>query len=175
MVPPLEGNLTPLLHKLRSGDTISIRPRAKGIFTFDHTYPVQVLVATVSGVVPYISLLRQYLYDNTQGHRFDVLFGASYAEEFGYDDELRRFAAAFPDLLTFVPTVFKPSEWRNAHWRGEAGRANTILERRVAEWGLAPEDTLIYACGHPGMIEYVKARMMSHGFAVKEERFRKAD
>ena len=175
LVPPPDGKLTPLLHRLRTGDRISIRPRAKGIFTFDPTCPVQVLIATVTGVVPYVSILRQYLYDNTQGHRFYLLFGASYADELAYDDELRRIAAAFPDLLTFVPTVSRPSERRNAHWRGETGRVNTIVEKWVADWGLAPEDTLIYACGHPDMIEDVKARMMPRGFGVKEERFWKPD
>ncbi|MAF52267.1 MAG: ferredoxin--NADP(+) reductase [Chloroflexi bacterium] len=171
LVPPPDGNLTPLLHRLKTGDKISIRPRAKGIFTFDPTHPVQVFVATVTGVVPYVSILRQYLYDGARGHRFFLLFGASYTDELGYDDELRRIAAAFPDLLTFVPTISRPDEKRNAHWQGETGRVNTIVEKYLTQWSLAPEDTLVYACGNPSMIEDVKQRMMPRGFDVHEERF----
>jgi NAD(P)H-flavin reductase len=36
---------------------------------------------------------------------------------------------------------------------------------------LSPEDTLVYACGHPGMIEDVKEQGKTTGFAVEEERF----
>ncbi len=174
-VPPPDGNLTPLLHRLKTGDRVTIRPRAKGIFTFDPNYPVQVFVATVTGVVPYISIPRQYLYDNAQGHRFYLLFGANYTDELGYDDELRRIAAAFPDLLTFVPTISRPNEGRNAHWQGETGRVNTIVEKYLTQWNLAPEDTLVYACGNPSMIEDVKERVMPRGFDVHEERFWKDD
>ena len=37
--------------------------------------------------------------------------------------------------------------------------------------GLDPSSTLVYACGHPGMIEDVKERLAPKGFNVKEERF----
>ena len=59
---PLEdgGVLTPKLWNLKVGDSMTIRPRAKGIFTFDPSFPKQLLVATVTGVVPYVSFLRQY-------------------------------------------------------------------------------------------------------------------
>ena len=175
LVPPPDGKLTPLLYELRVGDHLSIRPRAKGIFTFDPGYANQLFVATVTGVVPYISIIRQYFHEKQAGHRLHVLVGASYQDEHVYSPELNTIATERPDLLAFVPTVSRPQEERNAGWTGKTGRVNTIVESYVEELGLSAQDTLIYACGNPGMIEDVKARMTPGGFAVKEERFWKDD
>ena len=180
LVPYEEGgHLTPLLYALQAGDKLTIRPRAKGIFTFNPNYKDHLLVATVTGVVPYISYIRDFLHkgmhEQENPHRFFVLEGASYHDEFGYDDELLRLAAEHPGIIHFIPTVSRPNEERNADWQGAAGRANAIVEEQVERLGLNPENTLIYACGHPGMIEDVKARMIPKGFAVDEERFWKED
>ena len=176
LVPVEDGGmLTPKIWDLEVGDSMTIRPRAKGIFTFKPEMPNQLLVATVTGVVPYISYVRDYIYHNREGHHFYVLQGASYQEEFIYDVELQQLAAERPELITCVPTVSRPDEERNKGWTGETGRVNTIVDRYAEEFGLAPEDTLVYACGHPGMIEDVKARMAPRGFKVEEERFWKED
>ena len=169
-----EGELTPPLWRLKPGDSVTIRPRAKGIFTMDPSFPNHMLVATVTGVVPYISYIRDYIHSPPQAgpkHHFYLLEGASYHDEFAYDKELVQVARQRPDLLTFVPTVSRPQEERNKDWCGETGRVNTIVERYADKFGLTPEDTLVYACGHPGMIEDVKARMVPRGFQMKEERF----
>ncbi len=177
LVPYEEGgHLTPLLYELQHGDTVTIRPRAKGIFTFNPNFKNHALVATVTGVVPYVSYIRDYLHrGEIAGHRFYVLEGASYQDEFGYDEEFIRYAKQYPEMVKFIPTVSRPDEARNAGWQGETGRVNAIVEAQVARLGLKREDTLIYACGHPGMIEDVKARMTPLGYAVDEERFWKED
>ncbi|MBI2855280.1 MAG: ferredoxin--NADP reductase, partial [Chloroflexi bacterium] len=59
----------------------------------------------------------------------------------------------------------------NRGWKGTTGRVNLIVEECLEDFGLSKEDTLVYACGHPGMIEDVKARLVPKGFRVKEERF----
>lgn len=175
LVPPPDGNLTPLLHEIGVGKTVTIRPRAKGIFVLNPSLPNQLFVATVTGVVPYVSILRQYLHDGMSGHNFHVLMGASYANEFAYDEELQRLADEHPEFITFVPTVSRPDEEPNANWQGEKGRVNTIVEAYAERNGLTPEDTIVYACGHPGMIEDVKDRMIPKGYQVEEERFWKDD
>jgi len=175
LVPHPQGVLTPKLWKLSVGDTVTIRPRAKGIFTFKPTLANQLLVATVTGVVPYVSIIRDYLHYNREGHHFHVLQGASYHDEFVYDDELAALARERPDLVTYVPTISRPTEERNGGWPGKTGRVNEIVERYVEKLELAPDDTIVYACGHPDMIEDVKARFVPRGFKVEEERFWKAD
>ena len=176
LLPLPDGVLTPKLWELGPGDSVTIRPRAKGLFTMDPSVPNQLLVATVTGVVPYVSIIRDYLYHRRQGHRFFVLQGASYHDEFTYDEELKRLAAQHPDLIAYVPTVSRPAEEHNSGWTGETGRVNTIVEKYIERFGLSPNGTLVYACGHPGMIEDVKERMIpKKGFEVKEERFWKED
>ena len=170
-LPPEIGVLTPLLDKLKVGDSMTIRPRAKGIFVFKPKLPNQLLVGTVTGMCPYVSFLRDYLHGDREGHRFYVMEGASYVDEFGYDDEFRRLEQEYPDLLTFAPTISRPDEERNVGWSGQTGRVNLIVEEYVEKWDLTPDDTLIYACGHPEMIEDVKDRMVPKGFKVEEERF----
>lgn len=175
LVPPPDGNLTPLLYDLHEGDKMSIRPRAKGLFVFKPEFKKHLFVATVTGVVPYISILRQYLHDKAEGHEMYLLLGASYEDELTYDREIQQIADQHPDLLKFVPTVSRPGEDRNAAWTGEKGRVNNIVEKYVDLWDLSTDDTLIYACGHPGMIEDVKDRFIPKGFTVEEERFWKDD
>ena len=170
-----EGEFTPKLWELKVRDSVTIRPRAKGIFTFEPDYPNHLLVATGTGVAPYISYIRECLHRNRNGRHFYVLHGASHQDQFAHRKELRQLEAVHPDLITFVPTISRPNEDRNEGWTGETGRVNTIFEKYVKKFGLTPEDTLVYTCGNPGMIEDVKARVIPRGFTVKEERFWKED
>lgn len=171
LIWPPNGRLTPLLHGLKVGDTVTLRPRAKGVFVLHPEYRHHVMVATVTGVAPFVSMLRHALATAEYGgHSFYVLEGASYVDEFGYDAELGAFAASHPNV-TFVGTCSRAHEQRNALWKGETGRVNTIVERFIRAWALKPAATCVYACGNPQMIEDVKARAGAAGFHVEAERF----
>lgn len=180
LVPTPNGHLTPLLYELTVGDSVLLRPRAKGIFTFDPKYKNHVMVATVTGIVPYISIIRDYTHRKNSGHKFFVLQGASYFDEFVYNGELNRIVRS-SDLgidFQYVSTVSRPNEQRNSAWveaGGRYGRVNEILEYYLSMWdlkyNLRQDNTLIYACGHPGMIEDVKARLLPKAWKIKEERF----
>lgn len=172
------GNLTPLLWGLREGDEVSIRPRAKGVFTLEPKWRNHIMVATVTGIAPYVSMLRDAILRGDTEHQFFVLQGASYMDEFGYDDELMDMRLHKPGgiCLAYAPTVSRPKEARNAEWgrkfgKFRVGRVNEILERHLGYWELSSGDTLIYVCGNPGMIEDVKDRFVLKGWRVKEERF----
>ena len=171
ILPENGGKLTPLLWAQRAGEMVSIRPRAKGIFTFDPGYHDHVMVATVTGIAPFVSMLRQYLHDGPQGHRFFIMEGASHQDEFVYDRELTALAQKYPEWIQFVPTVSRPQSERNAQWQEQSGRVNSLVEKHLSLWGLRPQDTLVYACGNPGMIEDVKERLGPQGWKVQEERF----
>ena len=174
VLPEHGGKLTPLLYAQHVGDIVSMRPRPKGIFTLDERYTDHVLVGTVTGVAPYVSYVRQFLHDGKSGHRFWVMEGASHWDEFIYDEEFIDLSNAH-DFIKFVPTVSRPNAERNKDWQGPTGRVNTIVEEHVARWGLAKENTLLYLCGNPGMIEDVKERMGTKGWSYTEERFWKED
>jgi ferredoxin/flavodoxin---NADP+ reductase len=170
LIPPPEGHLTPLLHALKVGDSVTLRPRAKGVFVLHPEFRNHVMVSTVTGVAPFVSMLRRWREGPPDDRRMYVLEGVSYIDEFGYDEELNDLAARDP-RIRFVPTCSRPNDPRNAAWRGEVGRVHTIVERYVSEWGLTPSDTCIYACGHPQMIRDLHARYEGAGFRFEEERF----
>ncbi len=166
-----DGELTPLMWRLQQGDAMSVRPRAKGIFTMDQKAHHHFMLSTVTGVSPSISMVRDYLFNQREGHVFYVLLGASYCDELTYDDELADLAKNHPDVVKFVPTVSRPSDPRNEEWNGARGRVNAIAEEYLERFQLPKDDTLVYACGHPGMIEEMKAKLPPDGWRFKEERF----
>ena len=173
--PEYGGKLTPILWNLHVGDYVSMRPRAKGIFTFQPQYHHHVMVGTVTGIAPFVSMVRESVHEKVRGHHFYILEGASHQDELVYDTELIRRAENEPERFTFVGTVSRPDAPRNHSWNGPTGRVNTLIEEYVAKWSLPKDDTLIYLCGNPGMIEDVKERMGGQGWNILDERFWKED
>lgn len=164
------GRLTPLLHELEVGAEVTLRHRAKGTFALRPGFRHQVMVATVTGIAPYVSMLRTHFLGRGGDLRFHVLHGASYSDELGYDGELRELAATHPSVH-YLPSVSRPDEARNRDWRGATGRINALLQDYLAKSGAAVRETVIYACGHPQMIEDVRARAEAGGYRFEQERF----
>ena len=171
LVPPPDGNLTPLLNELNVGDTVTMRLRAKGIFVLKPEFKNHVMVGTVTGVAPYVSMMRKHLKESESSDKnFIILEGASYSDEFGYDEELMLLDKS-NNNVTFEASVSRPDEERNDSWTGYKGRVNNIILDRLDEWGLNPSETIVYACGHPGMIEEVKEKLENTDYTFLEERF----
>ena len=171
LVPPPDGNLTPLLNELNVGDTVTMRLRAKGIFVLKPDFKNHVMVGTVTGVAPFVSMMRKHLKESESSDKnFIILEGASYLDEFGYDEELMLLDKS-NNNVTFEASVSRPDEERNDSWTGYKGRVNNILLDRLDEWGLNPSETIVYACGHPGMIEDVKEKLENTDYTFLEERF----
>ena len=166
-----EGELTPRMWRMEIGDSMSIRPRPKGIFLMDPSATQHLMLGTVTGVAPFVSIVRDHLHYGRDGHHFYVVEGASYRDEFVYDVELARLAAAHPDAVTFVPAISRPTEERNAGWEGATGRLNNIVADQIKKLALDRTQTLIYACGHPGMIEASREIVTADGWRWTEERF----
>ena len=166
-----EGELTPRMWRMKLGETMSIRPRPKGIFLLNEKVHHHLMVATVTGVGPYLSIIREYLHQGGEGHHFYVLFGASYHEELIYDEELRQLAEDHPECVKYVGTVSRPDEERNDDWQGDRGRVNTLVQKYLAEFNLPKDDSMVYTCGHPGMIADVREQVTPLGWQFIEERF----
>lgn len=172
------GELTPDLFQLREGDTLLCRKIAKGRFTLDlrSGRTQHFLVSTVTGIAPFVSYVRTLYRDWKEGnrpmpgeHKLFCLHGASRSWEFGYREELGRVAAQVP-WFTYVPTVSRP--WEDTDWRGEKGRVDDVLRKYADSWGLRPEATTAYLCGHPKMVENGRGILARGGWkkdAVLEE------
>jgi ferredoxin--NADP+ reductase len=171
-----QGELTPLLYKLKEGDTLSFRKLAKGRFTLDvkSGRKKHLLLATVTGVAPFVSYVRTLYKDWKEGkfqgeHHLYLLLGASRSWEFGYHEEIAKVAAEV-SWLTFMPTISRP--WEDPAWKGELGRVDDLIRKYTDLWGLAPADTSAYLCGHPTMIENGKGILKRRGWqkeTMKEE------
>ena len=171
-----EGALTPRLYKLYPGDDVFMRKSAKGRFTLDLKtgHKKHLLVATVTGMAPYVSYIRAMYKDYKEnsehfpaGHHLYVLDGASRSFEFGYRDEVEKIAAEVP-WLTAVFTISRP--WLEPEWTGEIGRVDELIRKYTDLWDMAGSTTTGYLCGHPDMIENGKGILKRKGF-VKEGLF----
>ncbi|PZC47465.1 MAG: ferredoxin--NADP+ reductase [Chloroflexi bacterium] len=169
--PEKGGVLTPLLWELGKGDEVTMRPRAKGIFTFEPDVQNHVMVATTTGIAPFISILRQHFQEGPHGHRFFLFDGSSFQDEFVYDGELIELTRRYVEWVEFLPVVSMPESEINLGWKGHTGMVHGLIKEHLAVWGLDRAHTLVYACGHPGMIAGVKEDLQPEGWRVKEERF----
>ncbi|MEO0557873.1 MAG: FAD-binding oxidoreductase [Bacteroidota bacterium] len=162
-----EGALTPVLWNRQPGDVLWARKKIVGHFLLDAERLRHVMVCTVTGIAPFLSMIRAHLAALHQGeavpdHRFLVLHGASHAPEFGpYLDELATLAAESDGRVVGVPTVSRP--WANPDWAGETGRVEDVLRKYLDRLGWNRPDTAGYACGNPTMIETVKGMLRRAG------------
>ncbi len=81
-------------------------------------------------------------------------------------------AAADSPWLTYVPTVSRPQE--DKAWMGETGRVNDVVRKYADLWNLTPDNSRVYLCGHPGMIDNTIGIVKRRGWGnetVKQEAF----
>lgn len=165
------GRMSARLGALRIGEVVTLASGSRGRLTMDMGFPEQVMVATGSGIAPFVSILRAYLAGAEKRQRFHVFHGVSYQDEFGYHNELDAMATTHPQQMTYLPTVSRPEDQRNATWSGVTGRVHSLLEPYFQRNALDPQATIIYACGNTGMIRAVQQHFSSRGFTIRTERF----
>ncbi|MGH9862499.1 MAG: FAD-binding oxidoreductase [Candidatus Acidiferrales bacterium] len=168
------GELTPRLYKLQVGDSVLMRKVPKGRFILDvkSGHKRHYLVSTVTGLAPFVSMARAFRKDWLEGRfregfELFALQGASRSWELGYREEMEAYAAELP-WLTYVPAISRP--WEDKDWKGEVGRCEDILRKYSDQFGLGPEETTGYLCGHPEMIEKAKGILQRRGFAKESLR-----
>jgi len=168
-----DGELSHPLYALDVGAEMVVRKRTKGLFLRDA--PVvghpHMFVATVTGIAPFISLLRTVADKARSGETppdpIVALQGASRSEELGYYDELCALDAEF-EWFTYVPTVSRP--WEDEEWTGELGRVEDVLRKHADLAGVRSGHGAVFLCGHPGMIAASRAIMKRAGLSDKEIR-----
>lgn len=172
-----EGHLTPPLYHQQVGDTLRMRRQAKGRFTLDGkgSHRQHFLVCTVTGVAPYVSMVRTLAREARGGRRVEtriaVLHAASRSWEFAYREELEALTREF-DWFHYFPTISRP--WEDAMWKGEVGRIEDVLRKYLDSLGLEPDNTTAYLCGHPQMIENAKGILQRRGFSkefIRQENY----
>lgn len=165
------GALTPGLFDLVEGDAVWVRERAAGRFLLDADRTRHVMACTVTGIAPFLSMLRAQRESGWGENRFLVIYGASHPEDHGpYREEIVAMAETGP--VTAVPTISRP--WMHPAWTGETGRVEDVLRKHLDALGWAPGKTTGYACGNPTMIDNVQGVMARAGIPeaqIREEKY----
>ena len=161
------GALTPRLFGLNIGDGIWLSPKVTGMFTFEDVPADKniVLIATGTGLAPYMSMLSTHL--PCGGARsFAVLHGAYHSWDLGYRSELLTLQHLC-DNFTYVATIDRPQD-EPVEWIGPVGFVQKLWRDRVIEksWGFkpTPENTHVFLCGNPAMIVETEQILLSEGF-----------
>ena len=160
------GQLTPRLFALRPGSRLFLGPKPSGMFTLDRVAPGKavILIATGTGLAPYISMLRTMMVNDTQ-RRYVVLHGARYSWDLGYRAELESLARLRPNF-TYLPSITDADE--DTLFHGHIGIIQTLLGQGLIEKtsgvALDPAQAEVFLCGNPGMVTAVKAMLEAKGF-----------
>jgi ferredoxin--NADP+ reductase len=167
---PIE-RFTSLLWRLPTGHGMRmIGPKGKFLLEPDDDR-THVYVSTGTGIAPFMSMIRETAAAGKPRETI-VLHGCSYVDELGYRDELDRWGGDGAYPLTYLPTISRPGDPRNAGWEGRTGRVEAVIGNVCDELGLVPDQTVVYICGNPEMIINVERELMERNFPefhVKKE------
>ena len=168
-----EGELSEPLYDLGVGAEMVVRRKTKGLFLRDAPVEAEphLFVATVTGIAPFVSLLRSVAGRAGEADwapvPIAVLQGAAKSSELGYAEELQALEREH-GWFRYVPTVSRP--WEDLEWSGELGRVDDIVRKYADELGVRGGNGGVYLCGHPGMIANARAIMRRGGLSDREIR-----
>jgi ferredoxin--NADP+ reductase len=160
------GEFTPLLWERRVGDPINIKG-AKGRFVLQDDGRMSLLVASGTGLAPFISMIET-LRDRGQSRDLVLLHGVSHDYDLAWRGQLEELGASGSFPVRYAGTVSRPQNCPD--WTGLTGRVEAIVEGQLDEHGLTPANTTIYLCGNPDMIEAVEAMASERGFPPEQVR-----
>lgn len=176
------GALTPTLFAAEVGTPVRLMP-PRGHFTLAKAERrTLVMVATGTGVSPFVSqvrtLIRLHRVGIPAGYRVILLQGCAYADEFGYQEELRALAADASDDFdfTYLCSASRPEPERGWTDAVGAGRVNEVFRHifdlpidarrtvslpagvdkaRLREL-IRAQPAALMVCGNPGMIDSLR-------------------
>lgn len=157
------GQLTPRLFNLAQGSRMWVDDRILGIFHLNET-PSDcniVMIATGTGLAPYISFLRSHINEN-KNIKMAVIHGAANVWDLGYYSELSFINSTF-DNFYYFPTLLKP----DSSWNGLEGYIETHLKSGLLESSgieINPDKTHFYMCGNPKMVESVSEYLSKYKY-----------
>jgi ferredoxin--NADP+ reductase len=154
---------TTLLWRVPEGHRMRmIGPKGKFMLEPDDTR-THLYLSTGTGIAPFMAMMRQHLIHGAP-RRTVLINGSSYVDELGYRDELEAWQRDATYPVTYVPTISRPSDSRNAGWQGRTGRTEAVLLDVVHDLELSPENTVVYICGNPDMILNAEELLLGAGY-----------
>ena len=126
-----------------------------------------VLVATGTGIAPYVSMLRTHGRDRLRWPRIVIVHGAREQSDLAYREEFA-VAARTDARIAYVPVLSR--EPQNTTWSGLRGHVQLVLEpacfQSRAGFVLDPSAAHVFLCGNPAMIDDLRLRLGERGFVT---------
>jgi ferredoxin--NADP+ reductase len=164
-----QGEVTPKLWSLKVGDNVDVSDKGAGSFTLSHT-PLGRdlwLMATGTGIAPYIAMLRTQLpwqrYQN-----IILVHGVRHPSDLAYQVELEELQRSYNHRFQYLGVVSRlPSP--------PEGHANKLLSGRItdcftsgkleqsANVKLSPENSIVMLCGNPAMLDEMEQLLAQRG------------
>ncbi|MFH2202215.1 MAG: ferredoxin--NADP reductase [Elusimicrobiota bacterium] len=168
------GALTARLYDLKIGDRVFLGKKFTGLMTLENV-PKEanvLLISTGTGLAPYMSMLRTLVTSTGFDKQYAVIHGACNSWDLGYRSELETLSRMSKEF-TYVPVVSEP-EGELIPWKGATGFVEDVWKAGAVDqaWGMHPtkDDTHIFLCGNPLMIESAIRFLGDEGFVEHTKR-----
>jgi ferredoxin/flavodoxin---NADP+ reductase len=157
-----DGALTPYLWKLQPGDKVDVSERAAGSFTLSHCPDASVLwlIATGTGIAPYIAMLRTAS-PWQRYKRVVFVHGVRHGSDLAYQAELSDYAARYGNRFRYIGVVSREDKAGTLQGRITNCLANGSLENVVDQPLTA--DSCVMMCGNPDMLNETEKLLVSRG------------
>lgn len=170
------GEFSSRVGRFNIGDELLVEQMPQGFLTVDRfRQPGREqdlwLIATGTGLAPYVSMLR----DEAIWTRFEhivLVLSVRERHDLGYTEELEQLAAAHakPGMAKFH---FVKTLTRDTLHGAQRGRVNALLESGALEAAagvrLSDARSRFMLCGNPEMVESMRALLKSRGFRMNRK------
>ena len=137
-------------NQLRLGDIIKFKgPEGAFVLPDNLNRPV-VMIATGTGVVPFVSMIRHVVFNNTKFKHLHLIYGTRFEADILYRKELEEYVSKFDNLEIDI-VLSRESEWSGLH-----GYVHDVYNNAYPE---KQEDTLFLLCGWSSMIDEAMANL----------------
>lgn len=154
-----DGQLTPKLWDLEVGDHLEVSQGASGRFTLEQAPKSENLwlVATGTGLAPYIAMLRTETPWSTYQNVI-VVHGARHHSDLAYTEELQSYKLQYPGRFHLVQTLTRERVPGLLHGRIPRLFDNRDIEEEVGIdcWGTS---STVLLCGNPAMLDAMETML----------------
>ena len=165
-----EGPLSPALARLKAGDSLQVADKPAGWLILPEVPPAETLwlVATGTGIAPFLSILRtQAPWERYR--RVVLVHGVRSADELVYGDMIEGIGRSHPGGFSYVRFVSREKASGALEGRIPAAVADGRLEA-AASVEISAERSQFMLCGNPEMLKDMQAALTARGLKKHRRR-----
>ncbi|WOT05784.1 ferredoxin--NADP reductase [Shewanella youngdeokensis] len=164
-----DGELSPNLQALATGDVIDVSTKAAGFMTLDELPKAEMkgchlwFLATGTAVGPFISMMAtDEPWENYQ--KVVLVYGVREAQDLAYLEQLKALESKYPTQFKLILSVTREPVTGALTCRIPDGISNGEIET-LAGIKLSAEQSQVMICGNPGMITEAQLVLKNKGLA----------